>query len=78
MVVVSNEKHTLPQTQYGIFIANKYEEDMKLRGMYVQRDESTLAISLSGSLVFSIPDETIEEMIKLKERQDGRLQQIDI
>ena len=68
MIMTRREIITLPQSEDGRFMAERYQKDMVNAGMKIQRDDTTLAIKIEGVFIGDLPDEFIAK-IKVNENK---------
>ena len=71
MIMTRREIITLPQSEDGMFMAERYANDMKNAGMEVKRKDTTTAIVIEGVFIGDLPDEFIAK-IKGKAMEENK------
>lgn len=62
MTIVRSKTVTLPQTDDGRFLAQKYKEDMENEGMFVTLSNTTKTISVFGIFTGDVPDDYVQRL----------------
>ncbi len=62
MTIVRSKTVTLPQTDDGRFLAQKYKEDMESEGLYVKVEHTTISITVTGFSTVDIPDDYVQRL----------------
>lgn len=66
MIITRSDVITVPQTEDGLFMAERYKKDMENAGMQVQIEQTTTMITVRGFFTGDLPDDYVR---KLRERK---------